>query len=113
MPAEEYARLAGTELEGLSPSSGATVLVVEEEGAIVGTLLLGSVVVVEGLWIAPAVRSGVAVARLLWRGLQTALEALGVDGALAGLEATDPAVRRRLARWLTPLGQMGLWRRRR
>lgn len=81
LPPEEWPRLEGTEAETVWPlldPERAQVLVVEDNGAIVGCWVLMSVVHAECLWIAEAHRGKTSVARRLWIGMQRAAQALGV-----------------------------------
>jgi hypothetical protein len=72
LPPDEWPKLAGTSAEGLplDPAHHA-VVVVEQDGAIVGTLLLLRLLHAECLWIAPAHRRKASVFRrlkaALWR----------------------------------------------
>ena len=73
LPPGEWPRLAGTEAESLWPllnPASASVLVVEDEEAIVGVWVLMSVLHAECLWIAAEHRGKTAVARRLWSGMQ-------------------------------------------
>lgn len=72
LPPEEWSRLTGTELERVATEidnrDGVSVIVVEDEGEIIGCWALMTVAHVEGLWIAPAHRrKGGGVFRKLWR----------------------------------------------
>jgi len=97
LPPEEWSRLDGTEMRVLLPflkTSSAKVLVVEQDGEIVGRWLATPIWHVEGLWIDPAHRGLSGVARRLWAGMRRALRAEGVDGVVTG--AVDDDVRRLL-----------------
>lgn len=99
LPREEYPRLAGTELEAVWPTlpEGAAVLVVEEDGQIVGCWAAFLVAHVEGVWIAPEHRGRGGVARRLLVGMRrTLVETFGATGALTGAMTDD--VRALLAR---------------
>lgn len=81
LPPAEWARLAGTEAETIWPRldpARASVLVVEDGGAIVATWILMSVVHAECLWIAPAHRGRTSVARRLWAFMHRTARAMGV-----------------------------------
>lgn len=87
LPPSEWHRLAETDLRsvvaGLDPS-WVQVLVVEDKGAIVGCLTLMNVWHLEGLWIAPAYRQRVSVARRLWVGIHRLMAYVGAGAAVAG-----------------------------
>lgn len=75
LPTAEWPRLQGTEAETLWPHLNpqeAQVVVVEEDGAIVGTWVVLRVVHVECVWVAPAYRRTGSVARRLLRGMRAA-----------------------------------------
>lgn len=79
---EEYARLAGTELDAALPvlPEGARVLAVESAtGDLVGCWALLPVYHAEGLWIAPAHRGRGRVALRLLEGMRALCRALGVQ----------------------------------
>lgn len=91
LPPEEWHRLNGTEAEAVWAQfdpARVTVLVVESEGAIVGTWVLMNVLHAECLWIAPAHRGRTAVARRLWAFMQRTARAIGVP-AVATAALTD------------------------
>lgn len=91
LPREEWARLVGTEAETVWPlldPARAEVLVVEHDGDIVGTWILMNVVHAECLWIAPAHRHGVSVARRLWTLMRRTAAAMGVP-VVATAAVTD------------------------
>lgn len=94
LPREEWHRLDGTELApfvaGL-PASVLTVLVVEQDGAIVGCWGLVVSLHAEGLWIAPEHRRGTAVGRRLLLGMRHAVANAGAQGVLTGA-ASDEVV---------------------
>ena len=72
LPPDEWPRLMGTEAQALWPHLDAgrsTILVVEDEGEIIGTWALMNVLHAECLWIAPAHRGKSSVARRLWTAL--------------------------------------------
>jgi hypothetical protein len=99
LPAEEWPRLQGTELESVWPTlhpEHASVLVVEDdEGAIVGTWAIIHVLCAEGLWIAPAHRGRAAVGRRLWAGMRTLLRGLHARGVITS--SMSPSVDRLFA----------------
>lgn len=82
LPPEEWARLQGTEAETVWPSltPAARVVVVEQDGVIVGCHLLQPVLHAECLWIHPDYRGRSSVARRLWAAVkQTVREQFGVE----------------------------------
>lgn len=85
LPPEEWHRLAGTELETvwpLLPPTHTTVMVVEEDGAIVGCWALLTALHAEGLWIAPAFRQRPSVGRRLLRAMRQQARASGYRAVL-------------------------------
>lgn len=80
LPPDEWPRLAGTEADQvwahLDPST-AQVLVVEDDGVIVGCWILMQMYHVECLWVSPDHRQQGAVQRRLWTGMQRQAEAVG------------------------------------
>lgn len=81
LPVDEWPKLAGTEAGAIWPSldpTRTTVLVVETAGEIVGTWVLMNVVHAECLWIAPAHRGKVSVARRLWVAMRRAAQGMHV-----------------------------------
>lgn len=91
LPPDEWPKLAGTELEAVWPvlNADATVLVVEDEGRIVGCWAILTYVHVEGLWIAPAYRKQASVGRRLWFGMLAAVRRLGADRVITGAMTQD------------------------
>jgi hypothetical protein len=79
LPREEYGRLEGTELADVPVPDGASVVVVEDEDAIVGCWMLVTVCHAEGVWIAPAYRRKGGVALRLLRGMRTLAKAHGAS----------------------------------
>ncbi len=75
LPPEEWPRLAGTEAETIWPqlTSAARVVVVEQDGQIIGCHLLQPVLHAECLWVHPDHRGRSSVARRLWRAVQQAV----------------------------------------
>lgn len=99
LPPEEWPRLVGTEAEGLWPlldPENARVIVVEDEGRIVGTWTLMRVVHAECIWIAPEYRGRVGVVKRLLRGLHDLAAVWGaakvVTGSVSG-HVTDLILR--------------------
>ena len=87
LPHAEWHRLAGTELESVWPTvnpESSAVIVVEDDGQIVGAWMVLTVVHAEGVWIAPSYRNGGAVARRMLRGLRDVLARAGVAGVVTG-----------------------------
>jgi hypothetical protein len=92
LPPEEWPRLAGTEAEAVWPHLDPNltmVLVVEHEGAIVGTWVLVRVLHAECLWIAPAHRQRTSVARHLWGCLRAIARRLGVPAVVTAAVNDD------------------------
>lgn len=79
LPAAEYDRLAGTELESVLSSlpERARVMVVEDDGAIVATWALLPCWHMEGLWVAPTHRGRPSVGRRLLAAMWTAARSVG------------------------------------
>lgn len=99
LPVEEWPRLdaAGAEtVWRLLDPARAQILVVEDGGAIVGTVTLLPVIHAECLWIAPSHRRAGGVMRRLLRGLWPSAAALGVKALWAGsiTPAMDDVLRR-------------------
>lgn len=87
LPPSEWPRLAGTEVDPVwprLPPGQSRVLVIEDEGEIVGTLVLVTFVHAECLWIHPDYRRGVTVLRRLLDGLWAAAQDLGVTRLWSG-----------------------------
>lgn len=85
LPHEEWSRLDGTEAEqvwrALDPER-TTVLVVEDDGKIVGTWTLLWVLHAECVWVDPAHRKRGSVARRLWLAMKAAAERFGALGVM-------------------------------
>lgn len=82
LPVDEWPRLMGTEAETVWPlldPSRASILVVEDAGAIVGTWIFMNVLHAECLWIAPSHRTKASVGRKLWSGLKRFAKEEGVQ----------------------------------
>lgn len=92
LPAAEWGRLAGTEVEsivpGLTPEHTA-VLVVEQDGEIVGTWVLLRMAHVECFWVAPAHRGKAGVAARLLRSMRGLLGEWGVRAPITGSVSPD------------------------
>lgn len=104
LPPDEWPRLADTELGPtwhLLEPDAARILVVEQDGAIVGCWAFLNVLHAEGVWVHPAHRGGSSVARHLLRGLYEIAATTGakavwtgsvsdqIDGLLEGLGAQE------------------------
>lgn len=93
LPPDEWHRLAGTEVEsivpGLDPAQTA-VLVVEDDGSIVGTWVLLRMAHVECFWIAPDRRGKSGVFRHLLRHMRAIAHSWGVPCPITG--AVTPEV---------------------
>lgn len=87
LPPEEWAKLDAVGAETVWPMLDplrAQILVIEDEGRIVGTLTLMSVLHAECLWIAPSHRKGFGVAKRLLDGMWTSARAHGVRALWSG-----------------------------
>jgi hypothetical protein len=91
LPRDEYPRLAGTELDAVWPilPLDAQVVVVEQDGQIVGCWSAYRLVHVEGLWIAPEHRGKGSVARRLLVGMRETVAEMGASGAITGALTDD------------------------
>lgn len=92
LPADEWARLTGTELETVYPHlspSRADVLVIEEHGQIVACWALLKVYHVEGVWIAPEHRKRGSVALRLLEGMRRLCRSLGVSQVVTSALSED------------------------
>jgi len=99
LPREEWPRLVGTEAETVWPqlSDAARVVVVEEDGEIIGCHLLQPVLHAECLWTHPDHRGSVSVLARLWSTVKRiAREEFGVSHVATSACSDD--VRRLLAR---------------
>jgi hypothetical protein len=89
LPAAEWDRLEGTELDGLADRlSGdrAVVIVVEDsDGRIVGCWAAIWALHIEGLWVAPDHRGKAAVLRRLVHSLNTETAQAGISAVVAGV----------------------------
>lgn len=99
LPPDEWPRLAGTELEAvctrLQPS--ARVLVVEEDGRIVGCWSVLPMLHVDGLWIHPVHRSRGGVFRRLLTGMRGFVADAGCRAAWTA--ALQPDIVDLITRW--------------
>ncbi len=98
LPVEEWSRLAHTEACDVHPfldPDRSSVVVVEQDGAIVGCHILINVVHAECLWIDPAFRGKTSVARRLWAAVQAQARELGARTIATA--ACDDQVRELLA----------------
>lgn len=94
LPFAEWSRLAGTDLETLWPSLDpreARIVVVEQDGAIIGHHVLLRVLHAECLWIHPSHRGHASVARRLWSAVQAEVTGAGAGGVVT--TAIDDTVR--------------------
>lgn len=105
LPVTEWHRLKGTSLEPALPHlkpERTSIAVVEDDGKIVACWMAVSVMHAEGVWIDPAYRSRISVARKLWRRMKAIVNGQGLDRVLTG--ADSPQIRALLDRQrATPL----------
>lgn len=106
LPPEEWARLEGTDLgvlvtRGLLPQD-THVLVVEDDGAIVGAWSLMPLWHAEGVWVHPDHRGKTAVPRRLMAGMRAEAATLGASVVLTA--SLDDSI----SRLLTHLGALEL-----
>lgn len=93
LPPHEWPRLAGTELEAVYPylnPDHADVVVVEDEGRVVGCWAFVRVFHADGAWIHPDQRGGM-VAQYLLRGIAALARLHGSDRVVATAESDDVA----------------------
>jgi len=93
LPPEEWHRLEG-DIAPLVPRlnpSRTVILVVEEDGAIVGRLLWLKADHIEGAWIAPSHRGKAAVLRSLWCRAQALIRASGGVTMIVAADRPDMA----------------------
>lgn len=98
LPPAEYAKLKGTEAEMIVPqlTDATRVVVVEQDGQVIGCHLLQTVLHAECLWVHPDHRGKASVARRLWSRVRSEVrEHYGVPGFLT--MAVSPQVRQLLA----------------
>jgi len=98
LPSEEWPKLEGTEAETVWPhlTPDAKVMVVEDDGAIVGCWLLLPTWHAECVWVHPDRRTKGSVARRLWHYMHTMARAMGLKAVVTS--ATDDHVRHLLVR---------------
>jgi hypothetical protein len=85
LPAAEWPRLVGTELETVIPTLSpafATVLVVEQGDRIVACWALVSILHCEGLWVHPDCRHSVGVNGRIWAGMRKLVTDAGASAVL-------------------------------
>lgn len=98
LPPEEWPRLRGTEAETVWPHldpQRAAIVVVEDEGVVIGCHVLMYVLHAECLWIHPDHRGKGGVARRLWAAVQRAARGAGVRSLVTA--ACDDKVKRLLS----------------
>ncbi len=94
LPAAEWGRLAHLDLGQLLPAcapESATVLVVEQDGEVIGCWAAITILHAEGVWVHPDHQKKAGVARRLWVGMQRIAARAGVTSIVTG--AVDPAVK--------------------
>jgi hypothetical protein len=99
LPPEEWSRLKGTEAEPAIPHldpANTRVVVVEDDGQIVGCWVLVRVVHAEAVWIAPTHRTKFGVVRRLIAGMKTLARGWGAKGVVTAAVSDD--VRRLIAK---------------
>lgn len=92
LPREEWAKLAGTEAGAfapLLPPDAASVLVVEDNGQIVATWALVSMLHAEGLWIAPSHRGRFGVVKRLLSGMRAMARSIGATSVQTASVSPD------------------------
>jgi hypothetical protein len=93
LPVEEWPRLAGTDLFTVLPylpASETTIIVVEDDdGTIVGCWATFRVHHAEGVWVAPAYRHKVSVARRLWRRMRQVILERGAESMVTAAMAPE------------------------
>ncbi len=93
LPIEEWNKLGATDfgpvLDQLPKSGGVEVVVVEDEGQIVGAWSLMQIWHAEGLWIAPERRQRTGVARRLWAALCGRVREHGCTSVLTNAMTDD------------------------
>lgn len=91
LPPDEWHRLKGTELENFARQLSPTethIIAVEQGDELIACWAVTRIVHFEGLWVAPAHRKRVGVARRLLTAARHTLAAMGANWALTGA-ATD------------------------
>jgi hypothetical protein len=91
LPRSEWSKLAGTELESVSQHlpDAARVLVVEEDGDVIGCWAFFPVIHAEGVYIAEAHRGKSAVARRLLKGMREIVCSMGAKAVCTAAETPD------------------------
>ena len=92
LPVAEWSRLAGTELERVAPlftPHETRILVIEQDGQIVGTIAAWLAWHVDGLWIHPTYRRRGDVFRRLRSALQGWMQREHVHAVIAGSNSAD------------------------
>lgn len=92
LPAEEWHRLLGTELDEFVPLLDPTytqIVVVEHDGEIVASWAATRLVHLEGIWISPAYRKSPSVGRRLLLAARQAVRSMGATWALTGCASED------------------------
>ena len=91
LPPEEWDRLTGEigAVRDQLPPDRTTVLVVEDDGAIVGCWALLTIYHAEGVWVHPAYRKRTSVARRLWVGMWALVQSLGAESFVTGAHAPE------------------------
>ncbi len=87
LPVEEWPRLVGTEVECVWPllnPAQTQILVIEDEGEIVGTLAMVSIWHAECVWIHPDYRKGYGVMRRLINGMWDTARRVGARRLWSG-----------------------------
>lgn len=90
LPREEWARLHETDLGDQDLSPETCVVVVEQDGQVIGCWAVVTCLHAEGLWIAPAHRAKGAVAKRLLRGVASVAAQAHVRAVCVGV--IDPGV---------------------
>ena len=105
LPPSEYPKLAGTEAASVWPRlpDTAEVLVVEDEGAILGCWVAMPILHAECLWIAPAHRGKAGVGRRLFRAMREAVTRAGASAVMT-CAMTDDVRHLLQTAHATPLG---------
>jgi N-acetylglutamate synthase-like GNAT family acetyltransferase len=94
LPRDEWSKLAGTEAGAFAdrlPVDSASLLVVEDDGQIVATWALVSMVHAEGLWIAPSHRGRFGVVKRLLAGMRAMARSIGCPAVQTAALSSDVA----------------------
>ena len=100
LPPEEWPRLVGTEAEAAWPyfnPEHTKILVVEEDGEIIGTWTAVQVVHAECIWVAPSHRGSFGVWKRLLRGMRDMATAWGANRVLTA--SASPEVTNLILKW--------------